>query len=423
MMRQGIALLTLGGASLLAAGFAVDLWWLMSAAAGCGLMAGLLGWLRPTPPAAALPAPRAPGIDMAPLLRELAEEMVRLKREGAETSRGMAEARAGAARMAQAAAIAIARLDESAETSAIAARALAMLPGIADSHAQRIEIMAARAEQALAMVPEALAVPPAFEAALARLETIALPDTAALSSAVARLDQLPGDIGQAMHGSLAEAHDATTALLDQASARIEAARPDPLLAVGLMEATERLDALAAPLERARAGAEACASQLDAAWAREAEATAERAIRLGSMTETAQFDAAIEGLAARIEGIVAAPRPDADLLRAEGERLAAMITAAAASLPAAGEAWAALLEPLGAAVAALPPMTESAQRATEALLRAAQANIALAGRAREATEPPPKPPRLLGNLDETIRSLQTLSSAINAAAERRLEPAA
>ena len=36
--------------------------------------------------------------------------------------------------------------------------------------------------------------------------------------------------------------------------------------------------------------------------------------------------------------------------------------------------------------------------------------------------PPRPPRLLEHLDETIRGLQSLSNAIAAAADRRIEPA-
>ncbi len=491
--RNGIGLLTLGGAALLAAGFALELEWLAPAAAGCGLLAGMLGWLaRPVPPAAApIPSPRPAMAEMAPLLRELAEEMVRLKRDSAEASRGMAEARASGARMVQAAAGAIARLDESAETSAIAARALSMLPGIADSHAQRIELMAARAEQALALVPQTLTVPPVFEAVMTRLEGIALPDTFALREAVERLDRLPGEIGQAMHGSLAEAHDAAAALLDQTAARIEAARPDPLLAVGLMEATERLDALARPLERARESAEAWASRFeadDAAAALRTERLESALARMGE-ADTARLER-LEATILRLEEPTASTESSDAFARIEqalGEsRLEAGVADKVQELltriedsfrgfPQLQAALSAVLEPLDAAGTVLPPITEAAQRATEALLRAAQANLVLAARAREApaafepptpldalTEPAPgeappdevpnaeavrettnhpaapagptveaadqatepaRPPRLLENLDETIRGLQSLSSAIAAAAERRLESAA
>ena len=441
--RGAIGLLSLGCAALLAGGFGLDLPWLAPTAAGCGLAAGLLGWLaKAEPPARPAPAPRGAMADMAPLLRELAEEMVRLKRDSAEASRGMAEARASGARMVQAAATAIARLDDSAETSAIAARALSMLPGIADSHAQRIELMAARAEQALALVPETLAMPPAFDGALARLEAIALPDTGALREAVERLDRLPGEISQAMHGSLAEAHDAAATLLDQAASRIEAARPDPLLAMGLMEATERLDALAPPMERARQGAEAAAGQMESALAAATARLDDALERIGAAEaaratrqeiEAARLDALLGHIEAtplgealdRVELALGELRPETSLV-AEFERLARLIQDATASLPVVGEALQALLEPLGAAAAALPPMTQSAQRATEALLRAAQANVALAARAREATperDAEPAPPRLLENLDDTIRGLQSLSTAIAAAAGRRLENAA
>ena len=469
--RRWIGLLTLAGAALLVAGLALEEPWFMPSGAGCGLLAGLLGWLATAPPATAPAAPsRAPIAEMAPLLRELAEEMVRLKRDSAEASRGMAEARASGARMVQAASQAIARLDESAETSAIAARALSMLPGIADNHAQRIELMAARAEQALAMVPESLAVPPPFEAALARLEGIALPDTDALRDAVARLDRLPGEIGQAMHGSLAEAHDAAAALLDQASARIEAARPDPLLAVGLMEATERLDALAPPMERARESAEALAARLEDALERDEHTAAGLAAALERLEATPSLE--------RLDAAIGRIASFAEALPAGHERLVGLLTDALADLPGVSPA----LLAMDAAASALPAMTEAAQRASEALLRAAQANIALASRAREAAptpepepaeaapelaapelaapelappglaapelavpecaapeptareatapepfaEPTPaepsRPPRLLENLDQTIRGLQSISDAIAAAAERRLETA-
>lgn len=404
MRRAAIALLLLASAALLAADLMGMLGWACHAAAACGMAAGVLGWPRApraTPASAAKPSAMA---EIAPVLRELAEEMARLKRDSAETSRGMAEARAGAGRMAQAAATAIARLDESAETSAIAARALALLPGIADSHAQRIELMAARAEQALAMVPESLAVPPPFAAALERLEGIALPDTAALREAVARLDNLPGEIGQALHGSLAEAHDANAALLDQAAARIEAARPDPLLSVALMEATERLDALAGPMDRARAGADAAAEHLQAA--------------LGDAA--GRLDRAHDGttaVAERLHGALEAQQAALDAASAQLATLTGRIEDAHPQHR---------LIALDEALAVLPAMAESAQRATDALLRAAQANIALAARPREAAPETevgsPRQPRLLTSLEDTIRGLQSLSSVIAAAAERRLENA-
>ena len=505
--RGGIGLCTLAGGALLLAGLLLDLDWPVAAAAGSGLAAGLLGWLARPAPANVPTAAIRPGMsEMALLLRELAEEMVRLKRDSAEASRGMAEARASAARMVQAASTTIARLDESAETSTIAARALAMLPGIADQHAQRIEIMAARAEQALALVPETLAVPPAFAAALQRLEGIALPDTAALRDAVDRLDRLPGEIGQAMHGSLAEAHDAAAALLDQASLRIEAARPDPLLAMGLMEATERLDALAPPMERASEAAIANNTRTEAALEREdaraarLEAALER-LEAAEHIGEARLDAALDRLPpriadtlARLEQAIAERQPDPSLseqLQAECDRLASQVQDAVGGLPAIAAALQGLLAPMDAAATALPPMTEAAQRATEVLLRAAQANIALAARAREAAQPAPeatgdaitvpppspdegatmtmpqdaadvltadaamdepmdtaepddqpppapptqepadppasappapRPPRLLEHLDETIRGLQSLSNAIAAAADRRIEAA-
>lgn len=268
--------------------------WLPQAAAGAGIVGGLLGCLglcrKPPPPAMApaKPAATLPADTMdniAALLRGMAEEMVRLKRDGAEASRSMAEARQAGRSVVEAAGAAIARLDESAESSAIAARALSLLPGIADSHAQRIELMAARAEQALALVPDAMAAPPAgaappaamlmalrdeiiaaipqaapaldsvaLEAALARLEALPAelasaaqpPDMLALEAAVARLDALPGEIGAA----LSQPPPLEFPGLEAAIGRLEAARPDPMLALGVMEATERLDGLTAQLTQA-----------------------------------------------------------------------------------------------------------------------------------------------------------------------------
>ncbi len=313
--------------------------WVPLAAAGLGVAAGLLGLLgvarRGVAPPLAPPAAPVPGREMvenlAALMQGMAEEMMRLKRDSTEASRGMAEARQASQRIVTSAEAAIARLDESAESSAIAARALALLPGIADNHAQRIELMAARAEQALAQVPEVLgdgaagaglaellhALPgqiaarmagaPArdlagLEAALARLEALPAPDSAALdaaigrldampdamaqavarletrleaaaapdftaleaaiarlgaspapdlaplAAAVARLDSLPGEIGTA----LAQQHPAEAARLDAVLARLEAAMPDPMLALGVMEATERLESIGGDLKRALA---------------------------------------------------------------------------------------------------------------------------------------------------------------------------
>ncbi len=268
--------------------------WVPQVAAALGIAAGLAGglglWRRAEPPAMAPARPAAilpPDTmeNIAALLRSMAEEMVRLKRDGAEASRSMAEARHAGRSMVEAAGIAIARLDESAESSAIAARALSMLPGIADSHAQRIELMAARAEQALALVPDAMATgngataPPAdmlqaireamaellplsqpgfpaeaLESALSRLEALPgeiasaaqPPDNLALEAAVARLDALPGEIGAA----LAQQPALEFPGLEAAIGRLEAARPDPMLALGVMEATERLEAMANQITQA-----------------------------------------------------------------------------------------------------------------------------------------------------------------------------
>jgi len=159
----------------------------------------------------------------------------------------------------------IARLNESAESSAIAARALCVLPGIADTYAQRIEVMAARAEQALALVPEAMdragAAPQALrdEILSAVLEGLAQHQpgpVAGLDEAIARLNGLPGDVGAAMYASLAARQPTEMEALEGVIARLDATRLDPMLAAGLMEATERLDALVGLLPGAASGQEA-----------------------------------------------------------------------------------------------------------------------------------------------------------------------
>jgi len=351
----GAAALTMLAATALgvAASGAMPQPWLPLAGGGLGVAAGLLGLLAvarrggrhaleasPVSAPVAQPAAAGPGREMidnlALLMHGMVEEMMRLKRDSAEASRGMAEARQAGSRIVAAADAVIARMDESAESSAIAARALALLPGIADNHAQRIELMAARAEQALAQVPEALgdgaaggglhemlhalperiaarlgdmpapdlaelqatlarleampaadtaalegaitrleaipvpreaiadadlsplhaaiarleaisaADPAPFAALLSRLEALPSADHAPLAAAIARLDSLPGEIGTA----LAQQHPAEAARLDATLARLEAAKADPMLALGVMEATERLESIGADLKRA-----------------------------------------------------------------------------------------------------------------------------------------------------------------------------
>lgn len=263
------AVLGLVAAALFAAtaSGALEQGWAPMAAAATGIGAGLLGFVgilrraagpapNPSPNPSLAPAalPNDTTMDsLAALLHAMAEEMVRLKRDGAETSRSLADARRASALVVDAAGSAISRLNESAESSSIAARALCVLPGIADTHAQRIEVMAARAEQALALVPNAMdragAAPQALreEVLSAVLEGLSQHQPgpiAGLDEAITRLNALPGDVGAAMYASLAARQPSELGALDGVIARLEATRPDPMLTAGLMEATERLDALA-----------------------------------------------------------------------------------------------------------------------------------------------------------------------------------
>jgi len=272
------AILGLGAAALLAATAAGALQqsWAPMVAAGTGISAGLLGCLgmlrraarpvsNPSPNPSLNPAlaPAAPPHDtttnsIAALLHTMAEEMVRLKRDGAETSRSLADARRASAGVIDVAGSTIAWLNESAESSALAARALCALPGIADTYAQRIELMAARAEQVLDLVPEAIGRAGAASHALHEDILSSVQEglaqhqpgpVAGLEEAIARLNGLPGDVGAAIYASLAARQPAEVGALEGAIARLEAARPDPMFAAGLIEATERLASLAGQVER------------------------------------------------------------------------------------------------------------------------------------------------------------------------------
>jgi len=284
------AVLGLGAVALLAAAAsgALEQGWVPMAAAATGIGAGLLGFAgmlrraaRPVPDPSLKPslAPAAPPPDttmasIAALLQSMAEEMVRLKRDSLETSRSLADARRAGAGVIDMAGLTIARLNESAESSAIAARALCVLPGIADTYAQRIELMAARAEQALALVPEAMdragaMAPHAVreEILSAVLEGLAQHQpgpVVGLDEAIARLNGLPGDVGAAMYASIAARQPTEMEALEGVIARLDATRLDPMLVAGLMEATERLDVLVGLLPGVASGQEAGSDQAELA---------------------------------------------------------------------------------------------------------------------------------------------------------------
>lgn len=129
------------------------------------------------------------------MLQTLAEEMARLKRESAEVSRTLAETTAASRQMQDAVRDANARLAESARLNTATAEALCLLPDIVNRQAGRIDTLSDRAAALLAQ-PTA--------------------------------DPLAG--------------------LAATIARLEAARPDPDLAHGVIAATERLEALIAALD-------------------------------------------------------------------------------------------------------------------------------------------------------------------------------
>ena len=174
--------------------------WAALSAAGAGLAAGLAGlvglWRRPGHRGSDAAAPGS-GEGTAPALRSLTEEVARLRREGADLSRTLAQTEEASARLADAAREATARLEASAESSSIAARSLALLPDLSENHASRIEQMAARAEHALSLIPEGLA---------ARLDMLPHHVAAALAEerpAEARLQRLDA-AGTGDGGSVAE---------------------------------------------------------------------------------------------------------------------------------------------------------------------------------------------------------------------------
>ncbi|MGK7867664.1 hypothetical protein [Falsiroseomonas sp. E2-1-a20] len=319
--------------------------WAPLAAAGLGLAAGLAGlaglWRRNRAPPQPLPAPPMPDGSteaIAALLRTLTAEMLRLKRDGAEVTRTLSRAGEAGGRMAEAAATATSRLEESAESSAIAARALALLPGLADAQAHRIEQMSARAERALSVFPEgmaarldrlpqevtvALAAPldASINAAEARLAARLAPHPAedqATTTRLAGVAQRLERAGTAMVGLgeiLPQRLDQVAATLES---RLDAAMP-PLLA--------RLEALARPLEQASTTLLADLSSLAA----QAEAIGTAAATMRMQAEAAPDTAAADSLRAGIARLDATAAQLAAAGEAVTTQMAAQIGVATAAL--------------------------------------------------------------------------------------------
>ncbi|MBR0653452.1 hypothetical protein [Plastoroseomonas arctica] len=196
-------------------------------------LAAALRWRRPPPPASpTAPAPlAAPAESLALMLRVLAEEMLRLKHEGAEVSRSLAEAAAAGRQMHDAVREANARLAESASLNTATAEALCLLPGIVNRQADRIDSLSDKAE-ALLSQPAADA---GLQATIARLEA-ARPDPALAQGVIAATERL-----EALIATLEQRADPS--LLDQAAQRIDAASQSLEALPAAMEA--RLDTAAA----------------------------------------------------------------------------------------------------------------------------------------------------------------------------------
>jgi len=194
----------------------------------------------PAPPA----AETAPAEALALMLQTLAEEMQRLKREGAEVSRSLAETSAASRHMREAVLEANARLAESARLNTATAEALCLLPGIVNRQADRIDSLSDKAEALLAQPPADAK----LRMIAARLEA-AMPEAGlaqGLVAATERLDAVIAGLGQ---------RPGDTRLLDQAAQRIEAA-------------TQMLDALPAAMEaRLDTAAAAALSDMEAKLAR------------------------------------------------------------------------------------------------------------------------------------------------------------
>ncbi len=247
-------------------------------AAACGLAAALLGLLRPASPAANPPQRAEISDTLSAVVRALAEEMLRLKRDGAEASRALAQARQSGQQLTEMAAATNARLTESAELSGLAAQALSALPGLADRQAQRIEALTARAERALATPMAGPSLPPGL---------------------TERLDAVPQVVETHLRAWQAEA----AAQLENTLARLEAARPDPALAIGVIEATERLEGLAAQAASENAAVAATLSGLVESLAPMPEAMAARIV--ATLDASLAAAAPPEAVMARLENLSSA----------------------------------------------------------------------------------------------------------------------
>jgi hypothetical protein len=157
-----------------------------------------------------VPAPLTPPAEtLALMLQVLAEELSRLKREGAEVSRTLAEAAAAGRHMQDAVMEANARLAESARLSTMTAEALCLLPAIVNRQADRIDGLSDKAEALLAQ-------PDDLRASIIRLEA-ARPDPAFAQGVIAATERLEAMIeGMAQHG-------VDAGRLEQAAQRIESA--------------------------------------------------------------------------------------------------------------------------------------------------------------------------------------------------------
>ncbi len=208
-------------------------------------IASAFGWKRKPPPPAPLAAPAE---TLALMLQTLAEEMARLKREGAEVSRTLSETVAASRQMQDAVRDANARLAESARLNTATAEALCLLPDIVNRQADRIDILS---DRAAALLAQPVADPqPGLAATIARLEA-ARPDPGLAHGVIAATERL----------------EALIAALDERGPTPDAAR---LLeaAERILAATDRFDALPATVEaRLDLATAATLSEVDAKMAR------------------------------------------------------------------------------------------------------------------------------------------------------------
>ncbi len=249
------------------------------------ILASLRWKRRPPPPTLASPAET-----LALMLHTLAEEMQRLRRDGAEVSRTLTEAAAASRQMHDAVTEANARLAESARLNTATAEALCLLPGIVNRQAGRIDALSDKAE---AMLSQPAPDPHAgLAATIARLEA-ARPDPSLAHGVIAATERLEALIAAqdqrapASDSALAKGVIGATERLEALVAALEQYGPAPD-AVRLAEVAERIDAAAGRIDALPASVEGRLDIAAAATMGEVEAKVARVVaKLSRLATTAQ----------------------------------------------------------------------------------------------------------------------------------------